>query len=358
MNNSQLTIDTTILKNNLREIVREIPSNCKCVPVLKCDAYGLGMNKIAKVLESTGLIDTFAVAHVSEGIELRKVSEKEIWVLSSPLDFQIEEAIKNQLVLTVARPGVLPLIDSFGCSAKVQLKIETGLNRIGAKPGKELDMLIQEIKASKNIKLIGIFSHFVDQNPVKMEKQFACFKEALTQLEASGISTDSLIKHMGSSSTIEVSDMYYLDAVRIGRRLYMDNPEKSTGKITEVCTYRSFLTAVYNRKKGDKLNYNETYTMEKDSPVGVIGIGYGDGYFTDLFNKHAEVLINGKRAKLLTACMDQSLVLLDGIDAKPGDEVIFFDGKNILSQDTASLIGEEGCSITSNLSPRVERLYL
>lgn len=355
MKNSKLIIDTEKLKDNLREIVNEIPSDCKCVPVLKCDAYGLGMKRITSSLLETGLVDTIAVSHVSEGLELRKYFSGNIWVLSSPLKNQIKKALDNNLILTIARLDLLPYIDKLNKKANVQFKIETGLNRIGIKPGEELDEIIKEYKNCKNIKVIGVFSHFCTNIEKRMDKQYDLYLKAVEQLKENDI--DNFIKHIACSSSIEVSAKYCLDAVRIGRRLYMDNPIENTGKIKEVCTYKSYLTGIYKRKKGETLGYSDAYILKKDATIGVIGIGYGDGYYKELFNKHVPVLINGKRAKLLLCCMDQSFVLLDKIDAKVNDEVIFFDGVNLLSQEVAWKIKEEGCSITSNLTNRVERIY-
>lgn len=354
MKNSVLTVSIPAIKSNFIEIINEIGPNCKCVPVLKANAYGFGLETVARALLDTGLTDTIAVSHVAEGLELRKITDCKIWVISAPIDFQLKEAVENNLTLTVARTGVLPQINRYG-KADVQIKIETGLNRIGVKPGPELDEILDELCSCENVSLTGMFSHFSTDIHERMEQQYSVFLKAVSQAEARGFS--GFLKHMAGSASVETTEAYNLDAVRVGRRLYMDSPVRPTGKIHEVCSYHSFLTAVYDRKCGEPLGYNDSYILSRDTKVGVIGVGYGDGYPAILFNNHAPVIINGKHCRLLTCCMDQSFVDLTDTDAAPGDKVLFF-GDGLTSQEVASYMNDEGCTITSNLTDRVERIYI
>ena len=115
------------------------------------------------------------------------------------------------------------------------------------------------------------------------------------------------------------------------------------------------------RRAGDTLGYDRRVVLERDTRVGVLSIGYGDGFDPALFAAHAPVLIRGRRARLLACCMDQSFVDLGDLPAEAGDEVTLFgyDGKgNLLpGQEVAALIGCEGCDLTTRLTERVARVY-
>ena len=154
-----------------------------------------------------------------------------------------------------------------------------------------------------------------------------------------------------------------MDAVRIGRRLYMDAPDEPLGTIKELASWRSYVAAVHERRAGDRLGYGEGLTLDKDTRVATVGIGYGDGLALRFAEVNAPVLICGKMAHVIAVFMDQCLVDVTGIDCVPGDEVTIFgyDGRGgyISSQSQALLTDAlEGCGITSGLSTRVARVYI
>lgn len=169
--------------------------------------------------------------------------------------------------------------------------------------------------------------------------------------------------HISASESSELFPQYALDAVRIGRRLYMDHPKKPLGNIQEVVSWRSYLTNVKQRRAGDSLAYFGKYVLDKDTVVATVGVGYGDGLNEKLVACHAPVLVGGKRCPLLACCMDQCFVDVTGVeDAKVGDEITFFGydsvGNFLSSQETANLIGDdEGCGLTSALMHRVARVF-
>ena len=153
-----------------------------------------------------------------------------------------------------------------------------------------------------------------------------------------------------------------MDAVRIGRRLYMDNPTKPLGNIKELASWRSYITNIKARKAGDSIGYGDGVKLDKDSVIATVGIGYGDGLNQDLVKIKAPLLVNGKTAHYTACCMDQCMIDVSGIDCRVGDEVTFFGydaaGNYLSSQDIAAMVNDdEGCGLTSALSPRVARVY-
>jgi len=362
LNNSRLLLSREALQANARVLQEELGS-AKLVPVIKDDAYGLGAVSVAEALLPCG-VDTFAVSQVSEGLELRQAGiEATIWVLSVPLPFQVAAAAEAGLTMTLAAFHQLPVLraaaEAAGKRLPVQLKLETGLHRIGFLP-EELPELAAKLRELEPfLRCVGCFSHFYDSVPAHMDAQLSRFEGMCAQLSSLGIAPG--LRHIACSSSIEVSSRYTLDAARIGRRLYMDSPDSPTGKIRECASYRAWLTDIRLRRAGDALGYGDGCPLSEDTQVGVLSVGYGDGLPPALFEKHAPVLINGKRARLLACCMDQSFVDVTGLDCVPGDEVTFFGrdaGGNLLSaQEVAAFIGaNEGCSLTAALVPRVARI--
>ena len=249
-----------------------------------------------------------------------------------------------------------------GRRARVHVKIDTGLHRIGAEPGDELAALAEALRRAGHIDAVGIFSHFADtDNEAASRAQYACFMQGAAQLEQAGFT--GLLRHICSSASYEQYPEYALDAVRIGRALYMDSPDGVSHGIEEAVTWRSYITAVKQRRAGDSLGYGGAYRLAHDAKIATVGVGYGDGLNEALCRVHADVLIGGKRCALLACCMDQCFVDVTGVeDAKVGDEITFFgydsDGNFLSSQETANLIGDdEGCGLTSALMHRVARVF-
>ena len=364
--NSYLEVDLKAITKNALEIRREIGSGTKLIPVLKGNAYGLGAVRVAEALVKNCAVEMIALSHAEEGVEIRKAGINcRIMTMSIPLDWQVREAAEYGLILPLGSFRQFEVLKKAAAvldrKIEIQIKLDTGLHRIGFTE-EETDRLCEElIRYREYLDIAGIFSHFYDDNPEHMEKQAACFRAGIEKIRTAGI--DPGICHIASSASVEASAMYHFDAVRIGRRLYLDNPDIPTGRIREAVSFRAFLTDIRERKAGETLGYSGEYTIKKDSRVGVLSIGYGDGLSPELAKAGAPVLINGRRAALLCLCMDQGFVDLDGIDCQPGDEVTIFgydeNGNLLSSQMIASLIGNyEGCGLTNALTTRVERRYI
>ena len=367
LNNSYLRIDTDRVRANVRTIIQSLPAGVKLIPVLKDDAYGMEMVGMARTLSVFPELDMLAVTHVSEGVTLRREGiRQDILVMGGVLPFQYAAALQNDLTLAVSRTGMLGelavLCAEQGRTLCVQIKIETGLHRIGVVPGREMDELIEELKAAEPyIKVTGAFSHFAQaEDEAVSQKQYDLFLKGVAQLEDAGIQIP--MRHISGSESTELHPQYSLDAVRIGRRLYMDHPVKPLGGIREAVSWRSYVTHVELRHVGDTLGYGGKFHLPADTLVATIGVGYGDGLNEALAACHAPVLVHGKRCPLLACCMDQSFVDVTGLDVQVGDEVTLFgcdrEGNILSSQEVANLIGDnEGCGLTSALSSRVARLY-
>jgi len=366
MNNSYIEVDMQTLLDNARAILGDLDEGTKLIPVLKDDAYGLGLVPVAEQLCTLKEIDTIAVSHVSEGLALRNAGvDRDILIMASALPFQLEAAVNAGLTIACGRLGLVTELKdaakALNKKAHIHIKIDTGLHRIGIE-AQELDEFIKELKAAlEYICVDGAFSHFSDSSNHELsEREHVIFCDAINIIEAAGIAVP--MKHMASSATSESCPQYNMDAVRIGRRLYMDKPSAPVGNIKELASWRSYITNIKARRAGESIGYGEGVKLQKDSLIATVGIGYGDGLNQDLVKIQAPLLVNGCIAHYTACCMDQCMIDVSGIDCKVGDEVTFFgyDGRGayLSSQDVAAMVNDdEGCGLTSALSTRVARVY-
>lgn len=357
---SALYVDMNILAENIQVLSRR--HSC-FIPVLKSDAYGLGLIPVARALVSAPAVKMLAVAQVLEGAKLRRAGiEAGILVLGGTLPRQWSAAAELGLTLTVTRPGMVAELDALGKPVNVHLKIETGLHRNGICPGGELDGVIAELKRASYVNLTGTYSHFAAAESGNVPwclAQKGEYDRALAQLAAAGI--DPGLRHMSNSAAAEWLPEAAYDAVRIGRGLYMDAQNDPLGDIREVASWRAGIVGLRAYPALTRLGYGRGIILEHDTRVAMVNVGYGDG----LNHRVADggpVLVAGKPARLLGCCMDQCFVDVGDIPCGIGSEVTLFgydrEGNLLSSQEVARLCDDEGCGLTAALGSRVERIYL
>jgi len=340
------------------------------IPVLKGDAMGLGMLPVARRIAKAAKIPCLAVAHLSEGINLRAGGiTLPVLVLGGSLPCQCAAAAQYDLTIGVGRLGLVPVLAqearAHQKTVEIHLTIDTGLGRLGVRPGEELDALLREVRQNNDaVRITGTYSHFADAESIGSERakrQVALFKDALRQIERQKF--EAGLRHMSSSAASEWLPQANFDAIRVGRRLFFDNPTAPNGSVREVASWRTYLTKVRAVTADETFGYGKGAVLGHDGQLALIGVGYGDGLLRELVHAHAPVLINGRRAPLVGLCMDQAYVDVTGIDCKYGDEATLFgwdgSGEHFLSaQEVAAYMNDEGCGLTAALLPRVRRVYI
>ncbi|MBD5094732.1 MAG: alanine racemase [Subdoligranulum sp.] len=367
LNNSYLLVDLGQIRRNAEAILASLPAGTELIPVLKDDGYGLGQVQVARVLSGLPRVDLLAVAHLSEGAALRQAGiGKDILIMGGAPSHLLCVAVEHRLTLAAGRLGMVPALADLarraGCRAAVQVKIETGLHRIGLCPGAELDALMDELRrAGDAVQVTGAFTHFADvSDPERVKQQQRDFLSGVEQLAAGGFPVP--LRHIAASAASEYLPQYCLDAVRVGRRLYMDHPTAPLGTVREAVSWRTWVTNLRALPAGAPVGYAGRCTLKRDALVATIGVGYGDGLQQELCRLHAPVLVRGKRCPLLACCMDQAMVDVSGTDCRVDDEVTLFgcdgQGNSLSAQEAALLIGDdEGCGLTAALTHRVARVY-
>ena len=364
--NSRLLIDGSAIRQNIEAIRRRLGTGTKIIPVIKDDAYGLGLVPVARMLAACPGTDLLAVAHPWEGAALREAGiETDILVMGSCLRDQMPEAIEKGLILTAGRPGIAAELEEAareaGRTARVHIKLETGLNRDGVAPGAELGALLAQMKAAAHVKSEGVYTHCKDDfDPACCQRQAELFEAGLAQIRAAGLETG--LRHWLDSAAADRYPAYAYDGVRIGRGLYMDDPFSPFGDRREAVSWRCSVVDVRERAAGETLGYGGGVTLTHSARVAALNVGYGDGLDYRLAANGAQVLLRGTRCPILTVFMDRTLIDAGTLDVRPGEEVTLFgydaDGNLLSSQEQAALIGDkEGCGLTAGLTERVERVF-
>lgn len=364
ISNAVLKINLSAVRQNIRTCSDRLGA-AAIIPVLKADAYGLGLVPLAKAMETLPEVACFAVAQVKEGLLLRESGiQKDILILGEALPAQIEAAVSANLTLTAGRVSDAEAIDRaaklLGKTACIHLKFDTGLHRIGLEKT-DFYAMTEALSQAERVRVTGAYSHFANTDDAALcKKQYASFLEACADFEASGIRIP--FRHICDSAASERYPQYALDAARLGRRLAWDAPGSTDGSIREAATLQAVVLDVRSRKAGERLGYGDGITLARDAEIAVLGIGYGDGLDPRMAERNLPVLLHGKRCPMLVCFMDQTLADVTGLGVSTGDTatLLGFDetGAFLSGQAQALLAGaNEGCALTTALTGRVERVY-
>ena len=247
---------------------------------------------------------------------------------------------------------------------KVHLKVDTGMNRVGVRAEEELIELLDIIEHEPLLELEGMFTHFAcadEADKAYTQMQAGRFAEFADIVKARGFSP--MLHAANSAAAIDLPELAF-DMVRVGISLYGCYPSDEVDTKTVLKPALSFHTHISFIKtvdKGDRLSYGGTFTAPGNMSVATLPLGYADGFSRLLSNK-GEVLIHGRRAKVLgRVCMDQILVDVTEIEmAKLHDEAVIIGcmGKDcITATQVADMIGTINYEVLCNISKRVPRLY-
>ena len=355
--------------NNIDEVRRNINADTKIMAVIKADGYGHGAVALATALKDK--VDAYGIAIIEEGIELRRAGfEKPILVLGFTPHQLYDELLKYDIIQTVFQYDMAKRLSdtavSLGKQAKIHLKVDTGMTRIGFKDTDESIQIIKEISKLPNITIDGIYTHFAsadEEDKTSARKQLSRFLIFADKLEKEGIHVP--VKHVSNSASIIDLPEANLDLVRSGIITYGMYPSDKVNKnrlmLQPALTLISNVVYVKSVEAGTGISYNSTYITEQDSVIATIPVGYGDGYPRQLSSK-GRVLIHGKSAPIVgRVCMDQFMVDVTDIpDVKEGDKVTLIgqDGDESISiEEVANLAGSFNYELVCDIGKRVPRVY-
>ena len=357
-------INLGAIRHNLTEIRRHIQPSAKLCAVVKANAYGHGALEVSKVAEEIGA-DFLAVATVEEGLQLRRAGfNLPILILGLiPYD-DAEIIVENKITATVSDFELAGKISAaavkFDTQAKIHLKVETGMGRIGLFPNDAVE-IAERISKLPNIEIEGIFSHFADADSADKTftlRQLEIFKNTCEKISERGIKIK--IRHIAESAAILEIPAAHLDMVRAGIITYGLYPSESVKHTIEIFPAMKLVAKVAYIKEipaGTSIGYGREYTASKRSTIATVPLGYADGYIRAYKNFHVEIC--GKLAKIAgRVCMDQFMVDVTEIpNVKIGDEVILFGSEKISIDDAARHLNTINYEITCLVSDRVQRVF-
>jgi len=363
---TRVEVDLKIFGENFKRI-KEHVAPAKVMPILKANAYGHGLVRVAQFLQELKA-DYLGVAVVEEGILLREMGIKiPILVLGGVWGNQVPLFLKHNLTITASSIDKLKQIDDTAAQMKkkaiVHLKIDTGMERLGVHYY-NAEKFLEAAYRCKNVLVEGIFSHFANSESADLSHtslQLERFNEVLSFFEKYSIKPP--MRHISNSGAILQLPEANFDMVRPGIMLFGVYPSADVKKTIEVkpaLTWKSMVVYFKVIKPGHPVGYGSTWETDHNIRAVTVPVGYGDGYFRSMFQK-AEVLLNRNRYPVIgSISMDQIVVNIEQGSAYNGDEVILLgsDGKNsITCEELAEWAGTIPYEILTNINTRVPRVY-
>lgn len=365
MRPTRVEIDLGAIRHNLN-LIREFTAT-RVLMAIKADAYGHGAQAVGQFVQEHRLVDMLGVSCIEEGMQLREAGVSLpvlVFGLISGSTDEIEAVFTHDLTVTIVDMAPVEALvrgaRKYGRPAKVHVKTDTGMGRLGLPPDKTIDVM-ERLHKIGEITVEGTYSHFpLSDEPSNAftEEQIGRFLDFSNRLARKNIPCG--MRHLANSGAIINHPESLLDMVRPGILCYGLYPSDITPRRLDVRPAMTLKTAIMftkRVKKGTGLSYGHTYHAPRDTTIATLPIGYADGYPRVLSNK-AFVLINGRRYPVVgRVCMDQTLVDLGDDNYPPGQEVILFGPDGITASDVASWRQTIAYEVICDMSRRVPRTY-
>lgn len=367
-----VTVDLDAICSNMEKMKANVAEHTKLIGVIKTDGYGHGAVPIARELEKLPFVWGYATATAEEAFILRHDEmKKPILILGYTFPYSYERLITEEIRMAVFRKDMLLQLSEkarrLGKKAKIHIKVDTGMGRIGVRPDQEGLEFVKEAFQTPGIEVEGIFTHFAradEADKTAANKQLNKFQTFLAMIKDEGLTIP--VKHCSNSAGIVELPEANMDVARAGITLYglwpSNEVRRDIVKLRPALSLYSHLVYIKEIEPGDSVSYGGTFTAQKKTRVGTVPVGYGDGYPRGLSGK-GYVLVNGKKAAILgRVCMDQFMIDLSEIpEAKEGDKVTLI-GKDgayaITMEELGNLSGRFNYELACDLSKRVPRIYM
>ena len=368
-------LDGTAPDHNLRELRRGLKRGTRVCAVVKANAYGHGVREIARLVPSA---DWFAVNSLEEGIELRALGEqRRTLVLGHVPLARLGEAVAQGLDLTLYNVESLTALEGLTAGSeapmpvRVHLKVETGTGRQGVLP-EDVGAFVARLEQVKGAELAGVSTHFANVedtlNHGYAQRQLGVFSRVLEDL-ARDRRRPPLV-HTASTAAGILLPAAHFAMIRAGIGLYGLWPSRETylssvmgrrsvPQLRPVLSWKARIAQIKILPEGSYVGYGCTYRTTRRTRLGVLPVGYADGYDRGLGNT-AHVLVRGRRAPVIgRICMNLTMVDLSDIpQAALEDEVVLLgrDGEeSITAENLAEWAGTINYEIVTRISPLLER---
>ncbi|MDR2600182.1 MAG: serine racemase VanT catalytic subunit, partial [Oscillospiraceae bacterium] len=377
-------INMNALVHNIADIRRASPPTAEIMAVLKADAYGHGVERVARRLVREG-IKAFAVATVAEGVKLRSiVPDGEILVLGSAhpndidclLGYKLTQLIVDDFHAKMLNDAINKMstdknseTDKTTQKLNIHVAIDTGMHRLGIESDNFEE--IEKIFNYKNLIVVGTATHLASPDSLKNDDidftklQMDRFYSVVQKLKNKGYDAGKL--HTQSSYGIYNYPELLCDYTRPGIMLFgvhsQDDETKCKSNLRPMLSLKADISQVRWIKAGESVSYSRLYTATKPIKIATIGIGYADGIPRQMTGKGGMAIVGGKKVPIIgRICMDMLILDVTEVDdVKAGDVAIFIGSEGdetIHCEEVAAAAGTITNDILCRLGNRLPRIYI
>lgn len=365
LRDTYVEINLDNIEYNMRKIKEIVGDDVAIAAVVKANGYGHGAVDIAQTIMENGG-DYLAVATLTEALELRKHHPNyKIFIMGYTPDEYLEYVVKNNITQTIFSLRQAEILNELGLKLNkkplVQIKYDTGFNRLGYRDSQESIDEIDKMFGLKNLEVEGIFSHFALAGENEDEIQYNKLMKAIKLLEEKG--RKFKYKHICDSIAGIDYPHYRLNMIRPGAIIYgLKSYQDDSVVLKQAMTFKSKIYHIKTLNKGEGVSYDYLWKAQDTCTVATLPFGYADGYPRNMRDK-GFVTIHGKKAPIIgVICMDQCIVDITDIpEAKVGDEVIIYgDGENntIDIHEASKLAGTNKNELVCRITIRTPRVYI
>ena len=365
---TEAVVNLAAIRNNVAAMKAGTPA--QLMAVVKADGYGHGLVPSARAALAGGA-SWLGTAIVDEAIALREagISGPLLSWLWTPAESEtVARALAADVDLSVSGQWQLDAVTAaargLGRTARIHLKVDTGLSRNGSYVTDWPDLVAAAAKAEAagEVTVIGIWSHFAyadEPGHPTIARQIAAFRAALDIAARAGV--EPQLRHLANSAATLTLPEAHFDLVRPGIAVYGLSPVAETFDLTPAMTLRAQAAGVKRVRAGEGVSYGHEYTTTRETTLVLVPLGYADGVPRHAGNS-GPVWVNGQRFTVAgRVCMDQIVIDVGDLRVAPGDPVVLFgpgaDGEPT-AQDWADAVGTIHYEIVTRIGPRVPRVYV
>lgn len=356
-----LEVNLNALVGNLNYFRSKLRPETKVMCMVKAFAYGSGAVEVARTLQHHRC-DYLAVAVADEGAELRREGIRIPIAVMNPeqgsfgliFDHNLEPEIYSfrllqNFILAAEKQGITDY--------PIHLKIDSGMHRLGFEVA-DIENLIDILRKQQQVKVRSVFSHLAGADEQKLDaftkQQVAVFQQCADKIESAF--SHNIMRHILNSAGTERFPEFQFDMVRLGIGHYGITTLPDVN-LQQVCALKTVILQIKTIKAGETVGYSRKGVVDSEKRIAILPIGYADGFDRKLSNGVGEVLINGKRAKVIgNVSMDLITVDVTDIEASEGDKVEIF-GDNLTISEVAAWLKTIPYEILTSVSRRVKRVY-